>query len=97
MDIDNLVKAAFTSFLVITTVSTAMAANHLTTVPSQEKCYGIVKAGMNDCATAKQSCAGSATKDRQGDAFLFVPQGLCSKIVGGSLSPIESDKQGVKG
>ncbi|MBV8801741.1 MAG: DUF2282 domain-containing protein, partial [Gammaproteobacteria bacterium] len=52
-----------------------------------EKCYGIVKAGLNDCATATQSCAGSSTKDQQQDAFLFLPKGACEKIVGGSLTP----------
>lgn len=51
----------------------------------RERCYGISKAGKNDCSTAKSSCSGSATKDNQGDAFLFVPKGLCDKIVGGSL------------
>lgn len=54
--------------------------------PGQEKCYGIVKAGMNDCETAGQSCAGSATKDNQKDAYLFLATGLCKKIVGGSLT-----------
>lgn len=62
-------------------VTSAIAAGKM------EKCYGIVKAGMNDCATAKASCAGSATQDKQADAFLFVPKGLCAKIVGGHLNP----------
>lgn len=57
-----------------------------------EKCYGIVKAGMNDCATATQSCAGSATKDRQPDAYLFVPKGVCEKIAGGMPKPKEDSK-----
>lgn len=52
---------------------------------NNEKCYGVVKAGMNDCNTKSQSCAGSSTKDRQADAFVFVPKGLCAKISGGSL------------
>ena len=51
-----------------------------------EKCYGVSKKGMNDCATAGHSCAGSAVKDNQGDAFLMMPKGLCEKIVGGSLT-----------
>lgn len=60
------------------------AASSLT---SNEKCYGITRAGMNDCATATQSCAGSATKDSQADAFLFLPRGTCEKIVGGKIKP----------
>jgi uncharacterized membrane protein len=50
-----------------------------------EKCYGIVKAGKNDCQTAVSACAGTATKDGQKDAWLYVPKGTCDKIVGASL------------
>lgn len=50
-----------------------------------EKCAGIVKAGKNDCATASSSCAGSAKKDGQADAWIYVPKGTCEKIVGGTL------------
>lgn len=53
----------------------------------KEKCYGIVKAGQNDCATATSSCAGSSKKDAQGDAYIALPKGTCEKIVGGSLAP----------
>lgn len=50
-----------------------------------EKCYGVVKAGKNDCATKTSSCAGTSTEDGQSDAFIAVPAGLCEKLVGGSL------------
>ncbi|CAC9525920.1 Putative signal peptide protein [uncultured Gammaproteobacteria bacterium] len=53
---------------------------------SKEKCYGVVKAGKNDCATKTSSCAGSSTTDGQTDAFLALPSGLCKKLVGGSLT-----------
>jgi uncharacterized membrane protein len=51
----------------------------------QEKCYGIVKAGKNDCAnkSGTHSCAGLAKKDGDGDEWLLVPEGLCDKILGG--------------
>lgn len=52
-----------------------------------EKCYGIVKAGKNDCQTANSACAGTAKKDGQKDAWIYVPKGTCEKIVGGSLTP----------
>lgn len=52
-----------------------------------EKCYGVVKAGKNDCQTANSSCAGTAKADGQKDAWLFVPKGTCEKIVGGALEP----------
>lgn len=34
----------------------------------KEKCYGVVKASKNDCATKSSSCAGTAKEDAQGDA-----------------------------
>lgn len=49
-----------------------------------EKCYGISKAGANDCQTATHSCAGTATADGAGDSWIYVPAGTCTKIVGGS-------------
>ena len=51
----------------------------------KEKCYGVVKAGKNDCQTAASSCAGTSKKDAQADAWIAVPAGTCAKIVGGSL------------
>ena len=50
-----------------------------------EKCYGVAKAGKNDCQTDKSSCAGTSKKDAQVDAWIAVPKGTCDKIVGGSL------------
>ena len=49
-----------------------------------EKCYGVSKAGKNDCQTANSSCAGTSKKDNQGDAWLYVPAGTCDRLVGGS-------------
>jgi uncharacterized membrane protein len=51
-----------------------------------EKCYGIVKAGKNDCQTSSSACAGTAKKDGQKDAWLYMPKGTCEKIVGGMLA-----------
>lgn len=85
MDMNKLVKSAITHCVLLSaigavTTTTALAA------PKMEKCYGIAKAGSNDCQTSTTACAGSAKLNGQGDAFLFVPKGLCTKIVGGSLS-----------
>ncbi|HEV2332382.1 MAG TPA: DUF2282 domain-containing protein [Gammaproteobacteria bacterium] len=59
----------------------------------QEKCYGVAAAGKNDCQTASNSCAGTAEKDRQPDAFINLPKGLCTKIAGGSLTPAAPAKK----
>ncbi|MBM7038627.1 BufA1 family periplasmic bufferin-type metallophore [Vibrio ulleungensis] len=50
----------------------------------KEKCYGVAKAGQNDCATKSSSCAGTSKEDNQKDAFVVVPKGLCDKLTGGS-------------
>ena len=52
-----------------------------------EKCYGVVKAGKNDCQTANSSCAGTTKRDNQGDAWIYVPSGSCEKLVGASKQP----------
>lgn len=52
-----------------------------------EKCYGVVKAGLNDCQTSTHSCAGTSTADNQGDAWVYVPSGTCAKLSGGSTEP----------
>ncbi|MBK6981721.1 MAG: DUF2282 domain-containing protein [Betaproteobacteria bacterium] len=52
----------------------------------KEKCYGIAKAGQNDCGTATHSCAGLAKKDNAQDEWKYVPKGTCTKL-GGKLKP----------
>jgi uncharacterized membrane protein len=57
-----------------------------------EKCYGVSKAGENDCkAGPGTSCAGTSKVDYQGDAWKKVPAGTCAKIETpkgpGSLTP----------
>ena len=76
-----LVASAFAAALMVNSVTPVMA-----DTPAQEKCYGITKKGKNDCQTAKSSCAGTSTRDSQGDAWIYVPKGTCEKIVGGSLT-----------
>ncbi len=82
--IDKIIQSAITAFLILSSSSSALAET-MPQAAATEKCYGIVKTGMNDCATATASCAGSSTKDNQNDAFLLMPKGLCEKIVGASL------------
>lgn len=50
-----------------------------------EKCYGVAKAGKNDCKTLSNACAGHSVTDAQPDAFIALPKGTCERIAGGSL------------
>ena len=53
-----------------------------------EKCYGIAKAGKNDCASAgNNSCGGTSKLNSDPKAWIYVPEGYCERIVGGSLNP----------
>lgn len=54
---------------------------------NSEKCYGVAKAGHNDCAAGAHSCAGQSTKDFDKASFVALPQGVCAKLAGGSLTP----------
>lgn len=82
---DELIKSAITAFLAMVTTTSAFSASNDTTSSTTEKCYGVSRAGMNDCSTATSTCASSSTKDGQADAFILLPKGLCERIVGGKL------------
>jgi uncharacterized membrane protein len=69
----------------------AQAADAAPAAP-MEKCYGIAKAGKNDCkAGAGTTCAATSKKDWQGDAWALVKAGTCTAIKTpkgyGSLTP----------
>jgi uncharacterized membrane protein len=52
-----------------------------------EKCYGVAKAGQNDCFGTSNACGATSTTDNQRDAWIYVPAGTCKKITGGSTAP----------
>ena len=82
-----IVSSAIATALTIaaTTIALSPAASAQDAAP--EKCYGIAKAGKNDCAAGPgTSCAGTSTMDNQKNAWMYVIAGSCEKIVGGSLA-----------
>lgn len=66
------------------------AANDMANIkaPGIEKCFGIVKKGMNDCGTASHSCSGEAKTDNDPNEWITVPSGLCKRIAGSSTTPV---------
>ena len=50
----------------------------------KEKCYGIAKAGQNDCAnlSGTHSCAGQAKADMSPEDWKYVAKGSCQKMGG---------------
>ena len=71
----------------------ATAAGAQTNVPKPvykfEKCFGVVKAGQNDCFSPNHSCGGTSRKDDDPQSWIYVPAGTCEKIAGGSTSPVK--------
>jgi len=51
---------------------------------AKEKCYGIAKAGQNDCAnlSGTHSCAGQAKTDMAADEWKYVGKGTCKDMKG---------------
>jgi len=79
--------------LIIAAVSSVLALglSHNTNAADSnktERCYGISKAGNNDCATATHACAGQSKVDNDPASWKNVPEGTCLKI-GGKLKPEE--------
>lgn len=74
----------------VSTMGVAGSAHAMAVDETQEKCYGVVRAGMNLCGSAdkEHGCAGQATEDGSGVEWLALPKGTCEKLVGGSLEPI---------
>ena len=55
-----------------------------TDAKAQEKCFGVAKAGQNDCSTASgsHSCAGQAKADNAADDWKYVAKGTCKSLGG---------------
>ena len=50
----------------------------------KEKCFGIAKAGQNDCAnlSGSHSCAGQSKVDMGADEWKYVAKGTCKDMKG---------------
>ena len=73
-----LMAAAAASLMSMTFVSLPAAAQ------AKEKCYGIAKAGQNDCANiaGTHSCAGQSKVDMDKGEWKYVAKGTCKDLKG---------------
>jgi uncharacterized membrane protein len=79
-------------------VASALAAALSFSAPAfaaDEHCYGIAKAGQNDCKAGAHDCKGMSTVDYDGKSFKLVPAGTCATMMTpdgkkGALKPMES-------
>ncbi|EAQ28090.1 hypothetical protein NAP1_10863 [Erythrobacter sp. NAP1] len=74
-------------------ITAGLATTPVAAQGAKEKCYGVALAGKNDCAAGPgTSCAGTSTRDYQGNAWVYVDKGTCTSIETpkgkGSLTPI---------
>ena len=69
-------------------VGASMALSTAAVAEKKVKCYGIAKAGQNDCASSdgRHSCAGHATKDNDPTEWKFASTSDC-EAKGGSTTP----------
>lgn len=60
----------------------------ITTPATMEKCFGVAKAGQNDCeASMNPATCDKSVIDADPNYWIYVPQGLCNKLVGGMTTP----------
>lgn len=76
-----IVSSALASALALGLVGQAAAQEK-----AKEKCYGIAKAGQNDCAnlSGSHSCAGQSKVDMGADEWKYVAKGTCKDLGGTS-------------
>lgn len=82
------IQLAISAVMALGMSCNASAENNMSmsNIKGMDKCYGIVKAGLNDCGNAKHNCAGEAKIDGSKDEWMLMPTGLCKKIVGGQTA-----------
>jgi len=75
-----IVSSALASALALGLINTASAAD----ASSKEKCYGVAKAGQNDCAnlSGSHSCAGQTKADGDVNDWKYVAKGTCKDLKG---------------
>ena len=62
----------------------------------KEKCFGIAKAGQNDCASVNgaHSCAGQSKVDMDKMEWKYVAKGTCKSMKGLTLEEAKMAKKG---
>jgi len=82
-------SAALSSVLALGLVGAASAQDK-----AKEKCFGIAKAGQNDCAnlSGTHSCAGQSKMDMGADEWKYVPKGTCKDMKGMTESEAKMKK-----
>jgi len=87
----NIYRAIVAAFL-SAEISVSAMAHEAVTPEGMEKCYGIAKAGKNECGVkGGHMCATLSKQDKDPKSWIFLPKGTCEKIVGGAISTTDKD------
>ena len=89
MDQNLIIRSALAGLIALGLAGTAVAQDKA--VPKgMEKCFGIAKAGQNDCAAPGHACAGQLKVDNDPQSFKNVAKGTCEKMGGKMSAPKKS-------
>ena len=74
------------SSALVSVLATGLLSSAQAQEKTKEKCYGVAKAGANDCAnlSGSHSCAGQAKTAMAADEWNYVAKGTCAKMGGKS-------------
>lgn len=64
------------------TLMTLALASAPAAAAEKEKCFGVAKAGQNDCASGVHSCAGQSKVDMDKTEWKYVAAGTCKTMKG---------------
>ena len=83
-----LIAATAASLMTLALASAPVAAQE------KEKCFGIAKAGQNDCAnlSGSHSCAGQSKVDMDKGEWKYVAKGTCKDMKGLSMEDAKKMK-----
>ncbi|WP_088287252.1 DUF2282 domain-containing protein [Ideonella sp. A 288] len=84
----SIVSSALASVLALGLASPAAAQDK----KAKEKCYGIAKAGQNDCGNraGTHTCAGQSKVDMSLNDWKYVPKGTCKALKGKTAEELDA-------
>jgi uncharacterized membrane protein len=82
-----MLSSALAAVIGCASVGSAIAGPSAEEMKAMEKCYGVAKAGQNDCAANGHACAGQAAKDMDKAEWKAVKKGTCEKMQGSLMAP----------
>jgi uncharacterized membrane protein len=94
----HVVSAALASVVALGLADPAAAQMGKDSGKNVEECFGIAKAGQNDCANSSgtHACAGLSKTDMSLDDWKYVPAGTCVAMKGKTAAQIKAMKDGKK-